>query len=205
MCAARSRASGADACGCSSRSTCPTPCGRGRCDPELLCATGCPDRRAASRGSRRSSSTSRSCSWASYPMRPARTSRFGSANRSPLRQSRSGSAPRPRSLPRGGRGPFGLPLRRDAPRSAAFIRQCWHAWRTWRTGAKSGRTLPHLTIARVRDGGTSADRRAIDDAPFGTSERALIDHVTLYQSRLTPRGPEYTARASGRLAPLEAE
>jgi 2'-5' RNA ligase len=65
--------------------------------------------------------------------------------------------------------------------------------------------VPHLTIARVRDGGTSADRRAIDDAPLGTPERALIDHVTLYQSRLTPRGPEYTARARGGLAPLEAE
>ncbi len=63
---------------------------------------------------------------------------------------------------------------------------------------------PHLTIARFRDGGTPADRRAVDGASLGSSEPALVDHVTLYQSRLTPRGSEDTARAQGRLAPPEA-
>jgi RNA 2',3'-cyclic 3'-phosphodiesterase len=52
---------------------------------------------------------------------------------------------------------------------------------------------PHLTLARIRDAGRGVDwTRAVASfrlAPTTTR----VDHVTLYQSQLSPKGPTYTA------------
>ena len=60
---------------------------------------------------------------------------------------------------------------------------------------------PHLTLGRFRDGGTPDERRAVTEAAIHSAGRGLVDHVTLYQSRLSAHGPEHTALAESRLAP----
>jgi len=59
---------------------------------------------------------------------------------------------------------------------------------------------PHLTLARWRDGRPGAARRAL--AADGGREIARVDvrYVTLYQSRLSPHGPTYTALAQAELS-----
>ena len=52
---------------------------------------------------------------------------------------------------------------------------------------------PHLTIARVRDAGRNVAWSAALAAVHFTPAVTTIDHVTLYQSRLSPKGPTYTA------------
>jgi 2'-5' RNA ligase len=59
----------------------------------------------------------------------------------------------------------------------------------------------HLTLARFRDGGTRADRQRLADARVEQAGGCTIDHVTLYQSRLSPRGPTYTALLEVPLVP----
>jgi 2'-5' RNA ligase len=49
---------------------------------------------------------------------------------------------------------------------------------------------PHLTIGRWRDGGRRSARQAYAAAPWAVSTR--VDHVTLFLSRLSPRGAEHT-------------
>lgn len=51
---------------------------------------------------------------------------------------------------------------------------------------------PHLTLARVRDGGSRVDSERIRATQAEAAGGCTIDHVTLYQSRLSPRGPTYT-------------
>ncbi len=56
---------------------------------------------------------------------------------------------------------------------------------------------PHLTIGRVR----SRDRLAalvkqLQTAEFQASSPTLVDHITLFQSTLSPHGPTYTPLAS---------
>jgi 2'-5' RNA ligase len=51
---------------------------------------------------------------------------------------------------------------------------------------------PHLTLGRIKDGATRADRDRIARARVGGAGRCIVEHVTLYQSRLSPRGPSYT-------------
>ena len=58
---------------------------------------------------------------------------------------------------------------------------------------------PHLTIARWRASRPDAARRALSSAPHTPIARVSVDHVTLYQSRLTPDGPAYTALARATL------
>jgi 2'-5' RNA ligase len=54
---------------------------------------------------------------------------------------------------------------------------------------------PHLTLARVRDAGGLRSRALLDgareagEAPRGVSSR--VDAITLFQSRLSPKGPTY--------------
>jgi 2'-5' RNA ligase len=58
------------------------------------------------------------------------------------------------------------------------------------------RFRPHLTISRVREPGRGVDwAEAIAALRFVPSPM-LVDHVTLYQSRLSPKGPTYTALSS---------
>jgi RNA 2',3'-cyclic 3'-phosphodiesterase len=58
---------------------------------------------------------------------------------------------------------------------------------------------PHLTLARWR-GSRNPDRgRALAAAPRGVVARAHLDSATLYQSRLSPAGPTYTALARANL------
>ena len=49
---------------------------------------------------------------------------------------------------------------------------------------------PHLTIGRIRDG-RGARLRHDDAAPPAAAGRCTIDHVALFESRLSPRGPTY--------------
>ena len=51
---------------------------------------------------------------------------------------------------------------------------------------------PHLTLARFKQGGTRADTDRVTRLPLELEGGCTIDHVTLYQSRLSPRGPTYT-------------
>jgi 2'-5' RNA ligase len=54
---------------------------------------------------------------------------------------------------------------------------------------------PHLTIARWKKSG-AGDRTPLASAPLPDPvARARIDHVTLYESRLSPAGPAYAERA----------
>ena len=55
---------------------------------------------------------------------------------------------------------------------------------------------PHLTLARIKEDGTRADRERIAGTRLEPVGGCTIDHVTLYQSRLSPRGPTYTPLAS---------
>jgi 2'-5' RNA ligase len=50
----------------------------------------------------------------------------------------------------------------------------------------------HLALGRFKDGGTRADREWITAAQLEPAGGCTIDHVTLYQSRLSPQGPTYT-------------
>jgi RNA 2',3'-cyclic 3'-phosphodiesterase len=58
---------------------------------------------------------------------------------------------------------------------------------------------PHLTLARWRESRSSDRDRAIAAAPRGVAARAHVDGATLYQSRLSPAGPTYTALARANL------
>ena len=52
---------------------------------------------------------------------------------------------------------------------------------------------PHVTLGRVKDPGRGVDwERALAAVQF-TPTVTRVDHVTLYQSRLSPKGPTYTA------------
>ena len=67
---------------------------------------------------------------------------------------------------------------------------------------ESRRFHPHVTLARWR-GARPADRAriaAIDDE--AEVARVHVDHVTLFESRLSPRGPTYTALARATLSGL---
>jgi RNA 2',3'-cyclic 3'-phosphodiesterase len=59
---------------------------------------------------------------------------------------------------------------------------------------------PHLTLARFRDRGPRACVAEMAAFPAAAGP-SLIDRVTLYESRLSPKGPTYTALAQ---APLKA-
>ena len=58
---------------------------------------------------------------------------------------------------------------------------------------------PHLTIARWRESRPADRSHALGAAPNGVVARVRIDGATLYQSRLSPSGPAYTALARANL------
>src|SRR5689334_21476012 len=58
---------------------------------------------------------------------------------------------------------------------------------------------PHLTLARWRESRPADRSRALAVAPRGVVAGAHIDGATLYQSRLSPSGPTYTALARANL------
>jgi 2'-5' RNA ligase len=58
---------------------------------------------------------------------------------------------------------------------------------------------PHLTLARWRESRSSDRERALTAAPRGVIARARVAGATLYQSRLSPSGPSYTALARANL------
>ena len=63
--------------------------------------------------------------------------------------------------------------------------------------------LPHLTLARARDPRRMRPvdlARAVTARNEGPMPSARIEHVTLYQSQLSPQGPTYVALASAALA-----
>jgi 2'-5' RNA ligase len=64
---------------------------------------------------------------------------------------------------------------------------------------------PHLTLARWRESRPSDRDRAAAAAPRGVVARAHIDSVTLYQSRLSPAGPTYTALVRANLTGRHAQ
>ena len=62
---------------------------------------------------------------------------------------------------------------------------------------------PHLTLARWRRSVWSDRRRAVELASADTLARIHVDHVTLFQSRLSSAGPSYTALARANLVASE--
>jgi 2'-5' RNA ligase len=64
---------------------------------------------------------------------------------------------------------------------------------------------PHLTLARWRRSAWSDRRRVADAASDGPIARIRVDHVTLFQSRLSSSGPSYTPLARANLLRTEAE
>jgi 2'-5' RNA ligase len=52
---------------------------------------------------------------------------------------------------------------------------------------------PHLTLARWRSSRATDRERALSAESRATVARVNVDHLTLYQSRLSPAGPAYTA------------
>jgi RNA 2',3'-cyclic 3'-phosphodiesterase len=58
---------------------------------------------------------------------------------------------------------------------------------------------PHLTLARWRNSRPNDRRRALAAGPQTPITSVGVDHVTLYQSRLTPAGPVYTSLARATL------
>jgi 2'-5' RNA ligase len=52
---------------------------------------------------------------------------------------------------------------------------------------------PHLTLARWRESRSPDREWALAAAPHGVIARARVEGATLYQSRLSPAGPSYTA------------
>jgi RNA 2',3'-cyclic 3'-phosphodiesterase len=57
----------------------------------------------------------------------------------------------------------------------------------------------HLTIGRVRDAGRGVDwSEALAHARLEPTT-TLVDHVTIYQSKLSPKGPTYTALCAASL------
>ena len=59
--------------------------------------------------------------------------------------------------------------------------------------AREGRAFSaHLTLGRFREPGTVSERQALADVRLPASMRSPVDHVTLYQSRLSPKGSIYT-------------
>jgi 2'-5' RNA ligase len=58
---------------------------------------------------------------------------------------------------------------------------------------------PHLTLARWRESRPADRSRALAVAPRGIVARAQVDGATLYNSRLSPSGPTYTALARANL------
>jgi RNA 2',3'-cyclic 3'-phosphodiesterase len=61
---------------------------------------------------------------------------------------------------------------------------------------------PHLTVARFKHAGTRADVDRLTQLALEPAGGCTIDHVTLYHSRLSPRGPTYTPLL---VTPLAAE
>jgi 2'-5' RNA ligase len=51
--------------------------------------------------------------------------------------------------------------------------------------------LPHLTLGRFRELGRASDVRAIREVGVVGLEAVRVDHVTLYESHLSSRGPRY--------------
>jgi 2'-5' RNA ligase len=51
--------------------------------------------------------------------------------------------------------------------------------------------LPHLTLGRFREMGRASDARAIREVDVVGLEAVRVDHVTLYESHLSSRGPRY--------------
>ena len=58
---------------------------------------------------------------------------------------------------------------------------------------------PHLTIARWRESRPADRDRALGAADRGTIARVHVGSATLYQSKLSPAGPAYTALAHANL------
>jgi 2'-5' RNA ligase len=67
-----------------------------------------------------------------------------------------------------------------------------------RTGPRTEPFNPHLTLARIRDRVPRAQLEEIGKMP-ALAGPCRIDRVTLYESRLSPKGPTYVALAVGLL------
>ena len=64
-------------------------------------------------------------------------------------------------------------------------------------GEPDGRPFrPHITIGRVRDVGTRVNWPDAMRRVLFAPSRSAVDHVTLFRSQLSPRGPTYTSVAT---------
>lgn len=73
--------------------------------------------------------------------------------------------------------------------------------RVERTGVRLERRpfQPHLTLGRWRTSRPADARHAVSADRHTAIARVMIDHVTLYQSRVSPSGPSYSALARANL------
>jgi 2'-5' RNA ligase len=62
---------------------------------------------------------------------------------------------------------------------------------------------PHLTLARARDPRGLRLPGLLEDVAPAPSAVGLIDAITLFESRLSPKGPTYTALARTPLRPVQ--
>jgi len=59
---------------------------------------------------------------------------------------------------------------------------------------------PHLTIGRVRSGKNRQDlKSAIENLKFSPENTQTVEHLTLFKSALTPKGPVYTSLYEARI------
>jgi RNA 2',3'-cyclic 3'-phosphodiesterase len=66
---------------------------------------------------------------------------------------------------------------------------------------ESRRFQAHLTVGRVRDHHVRINWRAALESARSKPVASLVDHVTLYDSRLSSQGPTYTALSRACLTP----
>jgi RNA 2',3'-cyclic 3'-phosphodiesterase len=59
---------------------------------------------------------------------------------------------------------------------------------------------PHLTLGRFKEDGNVRDRQLLGAVPVPTLGACTVDRITVYQSRLSPKGPTYTPLSHAALA-----
>ena len=77
------------------------------------------------------------------------------------------------------------------PRMAALEREVSARLATCGIPSESRAYSPHLTLARVRDAASLRARDVLEGVPQGPFGTTRVDAITLFESRLSPKGPTY--------------
>jgi RNA 2',3'-cyclic 3'-phosphodiesterase len=88
----------------------------------------------------------------------------------------------------------------DEPEAASALAEAVNARLEPIVGPGEDRPFrPHITIGRVKEPGSKFDWKEALAAIEVHRTSGLVDHVTLYQSRTSPKGPTYTPLAVAQL------